>query len=142
MNSDRFAANWSSDVCPTCVRGHVFTALFTFGGLNKPLNTAKAGRHCCCCRPIDFWCPFCLPRLFLDAETFVETVNAAAGIYQLLPSGKERMAFGTDFNTDVRLRGPVHDFSAGTANGGGSVLGMVPLSWFSPLLMFVNKRLS
>ena len=42
-----------------------------------------------------------LLRFNASVEASVESVNTATGIYQLLSAGKERMAFGANFNPDV-----------------------------------------
>ena len=47
-------------------------------------------------------------------ETLVESVNTAAGIYQFLSAGKERMAFGANFHFDVFFGGT--GFELGTAS--------------------------
>jgi hypothetical protein len=39
--------------------------------------------------------------LFLDTVLLPEALNASGGIDQLLLAGEERMATGTDFNSDI-----------------------------------------
>ena len=54
----------------------------------------------------------------LNAKTFFEPVNTSAGINELLTAGKERMALGTDFHTDILFCGTGMDnLAASTRNG-------------------------
>ena len=45
--------------------------------------------------------PIC--RLLHHAETLLELINASAGIYELLLTGKERMALGANFDTKLTV---------------------------------------
>mgnify|MGYP000301356200 FL=1 len=66
---------------------------------------------------------FC--RLFAQIEALVETINAAAGIYQLLLAGKEGMALGADFYADLGDGGDgLQRITAGAANHSRAILGM------------------
>ena len=66
---------------------------------------------------------FC--RLFAQIEALVETINAAAGIHQLLLAGKERMALGADFDADLGDSGDgLQRVTAGAANYSRAILGM------------------
>ena len=48
----------------------------------------------------------------------IESLHAAGGIYQFLLAGKERVAIGTYFESDLRLSGPgLPGFTAGTMDG-------------------------
>ena len=64
---------------------------------------------------------YSLKRLFsclLQAVLPVELINAAAGVYQLLLAGVERVTLGADLNGDVLLGGAGLDhIAAGAANG-------------------------
>jgi len=61
----------------------------------------------------------------LHAETLLETVNAAAGIDQLLLAGEEGMAFGANFHTDVLFgRARLDDLTASASDGGLLIVGM------------------
>ena len=47
---------------------------------------------------------FALHKLFfLQIVTLLKPIHTSAGINELLFSGKERMALGADFNTDIAL---------------------------------------
>ena len=72
-------------------------------------------------------------RWFL-AITFVEAINASCGIDQLLFSGKERMASGTDFDVQVTFasRAGLECFAARAGDRDFSVFGVD--SWFHLLL--------
>ena len=61
---------------------------------------------------------FCCGKL-AAVETLVETLYTSAGIDQLLLTGKERVAFGTDFNCDILLCGKNLDYVAAVAGNGG-----------------------
>ena len=64
-------------------------------------------------------------KLFIHTETLLESVNASAGINQLLLAGIERVALGADLNTNVLLgRTSGKDIAARAADGGLFVLGM------------------
>ena len=64
-------------------------------------------------------------RLFAQIEALVEAVNTAAGVYQLLLAGKERMALGADFNADLGYVGDsLHSSTASAANHSRAILGM------------------
>ena len=66
-----------------------------------------------------------LPLQLLDAVLFVELINTAAGVDQLLLAGIERMALGADFYGDILLRAAGLIYSAaGAADGGGFVIRM------------------
>ena len=63
--------------------------------------------------------------LILQTELLVESANTSAGIHQFLFACVERMACGTNFNTDVLLSGAsLDDFAASTPNGGRIVIRM------------------
>ena len=64
-------------------------------------------------------------HLFAQTKTLVEAVHTAAGIVQLLLTGEERMALGTNFHADVLLGRAGRDhITAGTGDGGLLVIGM------------------
>ena len=64
-------------------------------------------------------------KLFLHTETLLETVNTAAYINKLLLTGKERMALGANFNTDILLgRAGLDHVTASAGNGGLLILRM------------------
>ena len=62
---------------------------------------------------------FALHKLFfLQIVTLLKPIHTSAGINELLFSGKERMALGADFNTDIALSGLRIDYiAASTGNG-------------------------
>lgn len=63
--------------------------------------------------------------LFLHTEALFETVNTAACINKLLFTGKERMAFGANFNTDILLgRAGLDNITASTGNGSLAIIRM------------------
>jgi hypothetical protein len=64
--------------------------------------------------------------LFLALDhSFLELVDASAGINQLLTSSKERVAFRTDIHVHIALdRTGLESFAAGTLDIGFDVLGM------------------
>ena len=72
-------------------------------------------------------------RWFL-AITFVEAINASCGIDQLLFSGKERMASGTDFDVQVTFasRAGLECLAASAGDRDFNVFGVD--SWFHLLL--------
>ena len=59
--------------------------------------------------------------LFVGFQTkaLVETFDTAAGVHQLLFTGEERMALGTDFHTDIRFRLTCLDHVTASAGNGG-----------------------
>ena len=58
-------------------------------------------------------------------ELFLEFVNTSAGVNEFLFTGKERVALGTNFNSDVLLRGKnLDDITAVAGNGGLFAYGM------------------
>ena len=68
-------------------------------------------------------------HFLLAAETLVETLDASAGVDQLLLASVERMALGANFNTDVFFgRTDFHGISTSAFNGGLGILRMN--SWF------------
>jgi hypothetical protein len=68
---------------------------------------------------------FSLIASFIQAVTFLETLNAAGGINQLLFAGEKRMAGGTEFQPDIGLGGTGFKLvAAGAADRNGVVLGM------------------
>ena len=70
-------------------------------------------------------CLILCKNLFAQTETLVETIHTAAGIVQLLLTGEERMALGTNFHTDILLGRAGRDHvAAGTGDGGLLVYGM------------------
>ena len=73
----------------------------------------KESAHCCA---------LCIS---FDIETFLETINTTASIYQLLLAGIERMALGADIHLHLFLRGTGFKcFTAYAANDAFAVLGM------------------
>ena len=73
----------------------------------------KESAHCCA---------LCIS---LDIETFLETINTTASIYQLLLAGIERMALGADINLHLFLCRPgLKRLTAYAANHTLAVLGM------------------
>ena len=73
----------------------------------------KESAHCCA---------LCIS---FDIETFLETINTTASIYQLLLAGIEGMALGADLHGDILLGGAgLDDLAAGAADGRTLVLGM------------------
>ena len=63
--------------------------------------------------------------LLLQAEFLVELFNTSAAVYQLLLTGEERVALGTDFHSDILLGGTCLDhISAGTSDGSRLIIGM------------------
>ena len=73
----------------------------------------KESAHCCA---------LCIS---FDIETFLETINTTASIYQLLLAGIERMAFGADIHFHFLFRGTrLKSFTAYAANHTLAVLGM------------------
>ena len=61
----------------------------------------------------------------LHAETLLETVDASAGVHQLLLAGVVGVALRADFNTQLRLgRAGLEGFAAHAANDALAVLGM------------------
>ncbi len=64
-------------------------------------------------------------RRLTAVETLVEALDASAGVDQLLLTGKERVALGTNFNSDVLLRGKnLDNITAVAGNGGLFAYGM------------------
>ena len=64
-------------------------------------------------------------KLFIHTETLLESVNASAGINQLLLAGKEGMALGADFYADLGDGGDgLQRITAGAANHSRAILGM------------------
>ena len=60
-----------------------------------------------------------------ETELLVELLHAAAGIDELLLAGKERMALGANFNTDILLsRTGLNNITASTGNGSLSIVRM------------------
>lgn len=86
-----------------------------------------------------------LLRFNASVETSVESVNTATGIYQLLSAGKERMAFGANFNPDVLFGGTgLKLCTTGATNGRFFVVGMDSLfHWVSHLfpLYMINRTI-
>lgn len=67
-------------------------------------------------------CALCIS---FDIETFLETINTTASIYQLLLAGIERMALGTDIHLHLFLgRAGFKSFTAYAANHALTILGM------------------
>jgi hypothetical protein len=61
----------------------------------------------------------------LHIEALLKAVNTPAGIHQFLLSGKERVAFGANFNPDVLLgRGSLDLVATGADNLDGLILWM------------------
>jgi hypothetical protein len=60
-----------------------------------------------------------LSKVFRLLQLFHEAVDAAFGIYQLLPAGEKRMAARADFHTEVALVGGAR--FEGAAAGAGHV---------------------
>ena len=55
---------------------------------------------------------------FLGFKTLFELINTSAGINEFLFAGKERMAFGANFNSEITLRGLcMNNFTASATNG-------------------------
>lgn len=64
-------------------------------------------------------------RRLTAVETLVEALDASTGVDQLLLTGKERVALGTNFNSDVLLRGKnLDNITAVAGNGGLFAYGM------------------
>ena len=73
----------------------------------------KESAHCCA---------LCIS---FDIETFLETINTTASIYQLLLAGIEGMALGADIHFHFFLSGTrLKSFTAHAANHTLAVLGM------------------
>ena len=54
----------------------------------------------------------------LGFKTLFEFINTSAGINEFLFTGKERMAFGANFNSEITFRGlGVNNFTASATNG-------------------------
>ena len=69
--------------------------------------------------------PFRPAFLLFDAVLFVELINTAAGIDELLLAGVEGMALGAYLNGDVLAGGAGLDQSAaGTSDDGGLIVGV------------------
>ena len=63
--------------------------------------------------------------LLVQIETPLKAINTSASVYQLLLTGEERMALGTNVNYDVLLGGAsLDDVAASTTNGRLFVVGM------------------
>ena len=63
--------------------------------------------------------------LLIQVEALFIAINTSAGVYQLLLTGEERMALGTNVNYDVLLGGAsLDDVAASTTNGRLFVVGM------------------
>ena len=63
--------------------------------------------------------------LLLQAELLIELFNTSTAVYQLLLTGEERVALGTDLHSDILLGGTGLDHvAAGTSDGSGLVIGM------------------
>ena len=61
----------------------------------------------------------------LQIKSLVEPINTSTGVNQLLLAGIERVALGTDFDTDVLLGGTgSKSITTGAADGSLFVLGM------------------
>ena len=70
-------------------------------------------------------CVLCTKSLLVHAETLFEPVDTPARINQLLTAGEERMAFRTNFNTDVFLcRTCMDHLAAGACDRRIHILGM------------------
>ena len=54
----------------------------------------------------------------LETETLIESVNASAGINELLLTGEERVALGADFDLDIALGGAGLNHIAAVAGDG------------------------
>ena len=74
-------------------------------------------------------------KLFIHTETLLESVNASAGINQLLLAGVERMALVANLDVDLFLRGAGRErVAAGTGDHRFLVLRMDALfHLYSPL---------
>ena len=58
-----------------------------------------------------------MQSLFLGLKTLLELIYASAGINEFLLTGKERMTFGTNFNSEIALCGfCIYNFSASASN--------------------------
>ena len=75
--------------------------------------------------------------LLIQTVTLIKSVNTSACVYKLLFTCKERVTFGTNFNTDILLcRAGFDNITASTGNGSLLVLRM------SVLLHIYNSPLS
>jgi len=63
--------------------------------------------------------------LFVHAETLLKSVNASAGVNELLSSGEEGVTLGTNFNTDlISCRLCFESSAASALNSNGLVVRM------------------
>jgi len=64
-------------------------------------------------------------QLFIHVKALFKSVNTTAGIYQLLLTGKERVALGADFYANLGDGGDgLQRITAGAANHSRAILGM------------------
>ena len=70
--------------------------------------------------------PFCdVSDLLVQTELLVEAADTTAGIDDLLLASEERMALGTNFNTDILLgRTCLNHITAGASNRSLLIIGM------------------
>jgi hypothetical protein len=74
--------------------------------------------------PVRRWARLLVVLLKLGVLS-AETLDPSGGVDQLLLSGEERVALGTDFNTDIGFGGTDgHFVAAGATNDGFFVIGM------------------
>ena len=73
-----------------------------------------------------------LGNILLHVEALLEAIDATACIDELLLSGKERMALGANFNTDILLGGAGLDNI--TASAGNGSLAIVRMDLFLHLI--------
>jgi hypothetical protein len=68
-------------------------------------------------------------KLSSGFKTLVELIYASAGINEFLLTGEERMALGTNFNTDLALSGAgLESVATGALYNGLIVIGMNPFT--------------
>ena len=83
---------------------------------SKPGKKAPSGRTA----------PISVPSL-LETKLFVELINAAAGIHELLLASIEGVTIRADLNPYILFRTTsLIDGATGTADGGGLVIRMYP----------------
>ena len=70
-----------------------------------------------------------LVKSFALSITFIETFDAAGRVHELLVTREERMAGGTDLDTDVLPGGPGMDHVSASACDRGRFIGGVNISF-------------
>ena len=81
-------------------------------------------------------------KLFVQIKALLKSVHTSAGINELLFSGKERMAFGTNFNVDVLLGRRSLDHVTACASNGGLIITRMDVLFHSIHLFRRNHTLT